>query len=74
MHTWIHLVHQVAQLLVRLAVPACFEMVNLSLRVNYEDLLQLNPHITITHSISISIAKPAVERVRVRWKEVLNRL
>ena len=72
MHAGVHLVNQVAQLFVRLAIPARFKVVDLALRINDEDFVQLNPDIAIAHSVGISVAKPAVKRVRVGRKEVLN--
>lgn len=72
MYAWVHLVNQVAQLLVRLAIPTGFEVVDLTFRINYEDFMQLNTNIAIAHSVGISVAKTAVKWVRIRWKEVLD--
>lgn len=61
MHAGIHLLNQVAKLPVRFAVPACFEVVNFTLWVDDENLVQLNPDVAVAHGICVAVAKPTVK-------------
>jgi hypothetical protein len=72
--TGVHLLDQIAQFLVRLAIPACFKVVNMTLWVNDEDLVKRDSNITVAHGICVSITEARVKRVCVRRKQFANSL
>lgn len=71
MQTRVHLGDQVAQLLIALTVPARFKVMDLPCWINNEDLVHLDPHISVADRVSVSVAKARIERVRI-WREKLQ--
>ena len=69
---WVHLVDNIRELVVCLAIVARLEVVDLALRVDNKDFMKLNSNCSVAESVRIAIAKAGIERVRIRWEEVFD--